>query len=515
MSAVAELEPSTATDNAEPSGPRTDTLADSVLMLLVLTVVQRLVGFGRGILFCRWIDAEELGQWDLAFGAFVLLAPLIVLGLPGCFARYVEQYRQRGQLRFFLRRVTLVTGALTLLGCGVLAGGRAWFAQLLFGRSDCAGLVLLLAVSLVAVCAFNFLTELFNGLRQYRVVTGLQFWNSLLFAVLGIGLLIGWQATAASVVIAYGGACLLTAVFSLRHLRATWHALPELAARDASLPWSKLLSFSLWIWLTNLAWNLFDLVDRYMIVHYNPVTPTEALAMLGQYHSSRIVPLLLVSVALMIGSMLTPHLSRDWELGQRAAVVRQMNLAVKLVAFLLTAAGAGVLLLSPLLFGVAFQGKFEVGAEILPATLVYCIWGGMALVAINGLWCAERGGLGSLTGLAGLVTNILLNLLLLPRFGLMGAVVATLIAKLVALLLIYTFSHWLDLRFDAGTWLISLLPLALLLGTWSAVAVLVVVAIAAVATDRLMTVGERECLVEVWSRYARRFRKAPQPELAS
>ena len=56
---------------SQPQGPtalRTDTLADSVLILLALTGVQRLVGFGRAMLFCRWLDAEQLGQWDMAFG---------------------------------------------------------------------------------------------------------------------------------------------------------------------------------------------------------------------------------------------------------------------------------------------------------------------------------------------------------------------------------------------------------------------------------------------------------------
>jgi len=81
-----------------------DSLAASVLMLFALTVVQRMIGFLRGVLFCRWLDAEQLGQWDLAFGFLMLAAPLAVLGLPGSYGRYLEYYRQRGQLKPFLRR---------------------------------------------------------------------------------------------------------------------------------------------------------------------------------------------------------------------------------------------------------------------------------------------------------------------------------------------------------------------------------------------------------------------------
>ena len=53
----------------------------------------------------------------------------------------------------------------------------------------------------------------------------------------------------------------------------------------------------------------------------------EALRQVGYYHSSRIIPLLFVAVAALLGSMITPHLSQDWELGRRQAVVRICQLA--------------------------------------------------------------------------------------------------------------------------------------------------------------------------------------------
>ena len=95
-----------------------DTLATSVMLMLVMTVLQRLVGFGRGIAFCRWLDPEQLGQWDVAFGFINLAAPLALLGLPGSFGRYFEYYRQRGQVRLFLRRATALCMASAAGGAG-------------------------------------------------------------------------------------------------------------------------------------------------------------------------------------------------------------------------------------------------------------------------------------------------------------------------------------------------------------------------------------------------------------
>ena len=168
-----------------------------------------------------------------------------------------------------------------------------------------------------------------------------------------------------------------------------------------------MLPFAAWVWVTNLLYNLFDVVDRYMIVHTARVA--DPLAEVGNYHSSRIVPLLLVSISTLLGTMLLPHLSHDWEAGRRKAVSDRMNLALKLLGLLLFTGSIAILLAGPWLFGVAFKGKFAGGMAVLPWTLTYCMWFGMATMAQMYLWCAERARLGCAALLTGLVTNVVLN----------------------------------------------------------------------------------------------------------
>ncbi len=180
-----------------------------------------------------------------------------------------------------------------------------------------------------------------------------------------------------------------------------------------------LLSFAAWVWVGNLLYNLFDVADRYMIVHTS--NAPDPLAVVGSYHSSRIVPLLLVSIATLLGTMLLPHLSHDWESGRRERVSATMNLMLKLLGLLLFTGSIAILLAGPFLFNVAFNGKFRGGLEVLPWTLTYCSWFGLATMAQMYLWCAERAHLSCLALFIGLVTNIGLNLLLLPHYGLPGS----------------------------------------------------------------------------------------------
>ena len=235
---------------------------------------------------------------------------------------------------------------------------------------------------------------------------------------------------------------------------------------------------------------------------------------MGSYHSSRIVPLLLVSIAALLGTVILPHLSHDWEAGRRNEVSARMNLTLKLLGLLLFVGSIGILLAAPFLFNVAFDGKFRGGLDVLPWTLTYCAWFGMVTMAQMYLWCAERARLSCLALFIGLVMNVGLNLVLLPRFGLAGAVWATAAANFVALALIYRFNAWLGMKIERSLLLVSLLPLTLGLGPFAAVTTLVAVIVGIIATDRILSCEEKQQLGAVFNGYVNRFRPLESPHLA-
>jgi O-antigen/teichoic acid export membrane protein len=457
---------------------KTDTLAASVAILLILTVVQRGVGFLRGVFFCRWLDADQLGQWDMAFGFLMLAAPLAVLGLPGSFGRYVEHYRQRGQLKTFLRRTMVCTAVLTVLAVAAVGFGKEWFSQLVFGSSEHADLVMILAAGLGVVIIGNALQSLLTALRQVKVVSIIQFCNSLLFAVAGIGLLLFWRISTTSIVVAFAGACLLTATASLVWLARIWGTLPSAGvALGHSTLWGKLMPFAFWLWLTNWLSNLFGITDRLMIIHCGGVPSDIALGLVGQYHTARMFPMLFVGVAELLGAVITPHLSSDWESGRRSWVSRRLRLMLKAFGLGFTAAAIVVLIGSPILFDFAWQGRYDGGLAVLPWALACSIWTGLAFISYNYLWCAEKSRFVSLTLFVGLAANIGLNLILLPKFGLLGAVLATAAARLVSLGILWVITRNLGMKIDRGLLIVAGLPLLLVLGPWVALIGLIAVVV--------------------------------------
>jgi O-antigen/teichoic acid export membrane protein len=477
--------------------PQADTLAASVIILLAVTVVQRSVGFGRSVLFCRWMSPEALGEWEMAFSFLMLAAPLAVLGVPGSFGRYAEHYRQRGHLRTFLRRTAGWTLGWTVDAVALAVWMAPQLSRFVFGSDQYAAVMRLMAVCLAAVILNHTLTALLTALRLYRIVSAMSFAQSLSFAALSLALL--WRRPEmVSVLYGYAAACLLASVGAMAW---AWPALVEREAPIESLRhsqfWGKLLRLAFFVWATNLLTHLFAVVDRYMLVHYAGMTPEEALDQIGQYHASRIVPLLMVSVAELLAGLVMPHLSSDWEAGRREAVSRRLNLAFKLTSLALLAFGACVLAAGPVLFNVILEGRFVLGLTVLPWAVAGCVWYSLYLVAQNYLWCAEKNWLQCLPLALGLAANVLLNLALLPGYGLYGCALAAAVAAGVCLISVIALNGRHGMYVERGSWLMALAPAALGLGAAPAAVACALAIAVCLRSEAILTSAERRQLLSL------------------
>jgi O-antigen/teichoic acid export membrane protein len=179
---------------------------------------------------------------------------------------------------------------------------------------------------------------------------------------------------------------------------------------------------------------------------------------------------------------------------------------LKLFAFGLTAAGVVSLFAAPLLFDVAFGGKFHQGFHVLPWTITYCIWFALFGVAQNYMWCREKAHLASAALAVGLAVNVGLNLLLLPRMGLKGAVLATAASHLVVLVLICGLNRLLGFRLGRGAWVMLALPIVVCLDPWIALLVLLAVGLDAIESERIFSRDEKQQLRDGLQDYVQKLR---------
>lgn len=476
---------------------KTEIASDSLMMgvafALVLTVVQRLVGFLRNIMFCRFMSDEQLGQWSLIYSFVLMLAPLAVLGLPGCFGRFVEHYQRRGQLMTFLKRINWICGVATASLAALLVTFPDQFSWLLFRETGNTVIIYAFAFTLIGVAVINYLTSLLEALRQVRIVTMMRFVAAILFTIVATALLLIWDNGTLAVTIGLGVGSILACLPAFWFL---WKKRTGFTSDGESLTlksmWARIAPYAAWMWMCNLLHNLFEVADRYMLVHCSPVTPELAQSYVGQYHSGRVIPTVLVGVATMLGGILMPYMTEHWERNEKAKACTQLNWTIKLMAICFTLIGAGVLLFAPLLFETVLQGRYNDGLAVLPLTLIYCTWFSLFIVAQDYLWVAEKGKYGVIAIAIGVVLNLVCNFLLIPSFGLWGAVGATTIANGLTVVLIYSINYWKGASPDLGCWLTAAIPLLILLPSGLAFAFLAVFVAVAIATPVVFSREEKK-----------------------
>ena len=474
-------------------GISTDPLMMGVAFALILTVAQRLVGFLRNILFCRYLTDEQLGQWSMIYSVVLLLAPLAVLGLPGSFGRFVEHYQRRGQLRTFLKRTNTICLATTCAMAAILFAFPTKLSWIIFRDPDQVELIRAVGFALICVTCINYITSLLEALRQVRIVTLMRFTASILFAILSLTLLGLWQEGTTAVTVGFGvGTCLacLPAIWFLRKNRDGITSDGEPLTHSAM--WRRIAPYAMWMWTSNLIHNMIEVADRYMLIHWAQGTAEQAQSFVGQYHSGRVIPTVLVGVATMLAGVLMPYMTALWEQGEKHNAVKQVNRTIKLVALGFTMVGTGVLVLAPYLFDIVLQGRYDDGLAVLPLTFVYCTWFSLFIVAQNYLWVSEKGKFTACVLAIGLITNIVLNSIMIPYFGLYGAVYATASANGVILVLNLLLNWRFGARPDRGIWLVALSPMVLLLPVQMCLFAAAVILILCARSSLLITSEERE-----------------------
>lgn len=507
---------SSLSDSATPGAPTSvaQRAVGGLICLLVLATVPRAVNFIRGLLFCRILDEEQVGRWDMIFSFWLLAAPIAVFGIPGSLGRFAHHYSQTGQLRTFLRRTLLVTSGLALTVCLLVYFFRDWVSQEIFGTPDLATLIIPAALGLGTSILYHTLSSLCLALSKYRLASVLQSSQAVLFAILGVVLLLNVERTAASAIWSFSIATLVSCGFMLWILIDEWRQLPQ--ADSQPLPhgefWRKIMSLARWVWISNLVTNTFQFTDRLIFIHCGGLSTEESLAAVGQFHSSRVIPLLMVTFATLVAALNLPHFSSDWEQGQHHRAGRRLNLVLKLTGFMFMIAGGSVLAASTILFDSFLVGKFELGKDVVPWSLVACHFAGLAYVGESYLWAIDRAGRACGAYFVALCISAGLNFWLIPRWGLTGMAVATALANLAALAMILAFCRNVHYRLPGNLLVISALCGAFLLGPWVTFGAVALIVLWATFGKGLLDDEEKALIASILRELRGRIagRKAPE-----
>jgi O-antigen/teichoic acid export membrane protein len=476
-----------------------ESIAESAGIVLAFTIVRQVLQTGRGIIFARVLGPGEYGVYTLAFFFIPLIAAVARLGVPSSFARYVPQYEKRGMLRDFAARTffmaTSASVAITLL-CLLLP---EWISGLIYNSPDYKTIIIVCSLSILPMSAYECLVQTYNGLRVFKLSYSLAFAQFLAFTVLGIVLVLVFHTAVSAVIGNLVSLVLVVLIFGILLLR--YLNRDESSARRIEEKgfYRKIFKYSIWFVISPIVFNLFRYTDRWMLNYFL------GLEKVGIYSIATNVTGLLFAFGIVIGNVIMPTLSSLWEEGEKEKARDILDFSVRGNTLVLLSAAVLIMIFKDEIIGVLYGSEYEESAVLVGVLLIFWLLNTIywTIGGYSGL--IEKTYIPLVCNSFGLVCNVILNYILIPRYGIMGAAAATTIAFGCILIMIIVW-YWREgFTLKPSSLFICLVPLMFLLGEIAVAAIFGVIMILVFGTELLMTREERRRMYRQLRESARRY----------
>lgn len=383
---------------------------------LVGTVCSQLAFLGVTVVLARHLGGVDVGRYAQCLAFLTVLGVLSLSGLVIGLKRFVAVHlaeRDLGALRGTVRLgVTLVTGGAAALGAALFVVAP-WLGTVAFHDPQLATPLRFVAVTLPAATftdAALAATQGFRTMKPFALISlvfepVLRLAFTVLLVLLGMGLNGVMMALVASNLIA---ACL--AATALRRLIGAPVAPATYNAR-------RLFSFSIVSWMAALAGSGLLWADTILL------GLLRSSAEVGVYNVATRLVLLATMVMPPINAAFAPRIADLYHRGQLESLHRTYEVATSWIVRL-SLPGFVILVAFPGDLLALFGKGFRVGAAVT------------IILAIGKLTDAVTGPCGLMLNMSGrpmwsminqisvLVLNVLLNLWLIPRYGIVGSAIA-------------------------------------------------------------------------------------------
>lgn len=461
------------------------------------SIACRVLGLARLALFAPLLGPEGFGAFRLAGTASTIMAAPAGLGLYASYLRFLPEARRREVAAGLFRRGVFLSLLTSSVAAALMMLSPCGISRLVFSDPRYTALSILIAISLPVIVLYKSTIGAAQGAGDFRGSSLAEVVQNAAFLVVGM---VALRYLSASPAVAFAASLFAMATgilwlmcskpsATLRSMYRNNVATPDAGdpddvfgavaqvaqtAADVGLPlgideevnalFRRALRFSAWFAVIPIFSYLFDFVDRWMLAR---------LLSLKQAGTYSLAPVIAGGM-FFVGSSLSSVVTRRgaWLLGHgnEAAAHRQVWAGSSLSVFASLGYVVAVRAVEPWLWRMAGPSWAE-AASALPYTLTYYAFYNSFYLLGSFAAFAEKPWVNMLAGFFGVAANIVLNLTMIPRFGIVGAAGATLISLTVMMACHVVFALVRGINMPGRAWLLIMLPVVSLLpGIWTAVA---------------------------------------------
>jgi O-antigen/teichoic acid export membrane protein len=434
-----------------------DRIAASVGLVLSLLIAQRVVSFVRGIAFARLLGTEQYGIYTLGFFLILITVSLTSLGIPSSFGRYTPRYQAMSALRWFFRKTYVLNVTVSIAVGAVIFLMPSFFSRLVYGDASHAGVMMVVGLAVPALVVLKNFISTFSGLKLFRASSFLEFSQVAIYAVLGIALVSQYRLATVGLLAYAVSLFIIVPLFVPLLSKYLLSQEPSLTRPDETGFYRRLLRFTIWFTVTPILVHIFHYVDRLSLQRL--MTSSDQ----GIYSAAINLSATISAVGLAVNNVIYPHLSTSWEKGDKSGALGSLDLAIRVTALALVVVGVILVVLGKPIILLLLGQEYVHGAAVLPYLVVFYLY--TISVWLFGVYpsLVERTYVSAIGLACALPVNVALNLVLIPRFGIVGAGLATMASYFLMWCIVVAICGRFGLPLRPKTLIISLSPFLLLL----------------------------------------------------
>ncbi len=383
-----------------------------VVVRVGFQILNGLKGLAFLPLISRQFGAEAFAIWSQIYITVTLLTPIINLRLNDALVRYLGSSEDRARMLAATATLTMgVSGLVVVVGWLL----RHLLAAVVFADKALSDFAVLLVGMLLVRANMQWVLAYFRSLSAIRTHTAIQVVQIVgeLLVLTVVPVLLGQRLELAIAVIIGVDLSILTGAILVIARREGFSLSPDWSALKRLLQYSfPLIATAVLYWIVNS-------FDRFVIVHYRGLEDVAVYS--GAYRVSQVLKTLVQPLSFV----LLPLISRLWERNKIDTALLWMSRSLEVYLVAATPAAIGLIILGPALsrllgggglaaplqlFAWLVSGVFIVGIYQIHVYLVYLHGKTSRLITVFGI-----------TG----SFNVVMNLFLVPRMGIMGAAITT------------------------------------------------------------------------------------------
>jgi len=413
------------------------TVAKDTMIYMFAKAIEGVLGIVTLAVYTRLLTDAQFGRYDIINKAVIIIGPLCMLWLQQAAGRYVNTYEAEGKQKTFYSTVAVswlfVNAVLLIIGAsaiGLLTG--------VFGRSGAAADFLArfeprwLWLALFCVIWYNggqVVLTMAGARRRILLNMSLPLITAALKLLIPLALVLRFDAAVEWILLANLVCDMLIAIIGSIRLRIWQHvSLPAFSKETLLL----FLAFGLPLIGNFATTTALNYADRFLIVAY---LGENANGIYAANHAIAAAAVTMLTIAVARGSY--PNIMKAWGAGDKPLAVELVSQSVRLFMLLVLPAVVGLAVLSPRVAALVFSdsSSYSNGFAVM-------IWAGFGLLFLglteysNKYWeLSANTKIIFRNSAVSSVVNILLNIILLPRYGYTAAAFSSFVGFFIYFLL--------------------------------------------------------------------------------